>query len=383
MTIPLPIALVDARAVGIAELAATAVTRAPAPDRHGSFPVEAIAALRGAGLLAAPLPEALGGTGLCTPGGAERLRDVLRGIGRSNLAVGRIYEGHVNALALVLRYGSDPVRARFAADARAGHLFGVWNTEPAEPGGLAIEAETGGSVLAGAKSYASGAGHVTRPLVTARLPDGRRQMLVVPLDPAVRADLSGWRAHGMRASATGTVDFSGLRVEPLDRIGAPDDYYRQPFFAAGAWRFLAVQCGGIEAVLEAHRAHLTAAGRGADPYQRARLGQAATAAETARLFVERAAHLATAEPGMDERAVAYVALARGAVERAGLDAIELAQRSIGLSGFLEDHPLERLVRDLATYLRQPAPDGALASAAAYVAGADAPVHALWHDPEST
>ncbi|TXN60571.1 acyl-CoA dehydrogenase family protein, partial [Methylobacterium sp. WL6] len=328
-------------------------------------------------------PEALGGAGLCTPGGADRLRDVLRGIGRGNLAVGRIYEGHVNALALVLRYGSDPVRARFAADARAGHLFGVWNTEPAEPGGLALGTEADPAVLTGAKSYASGAGHVTRPLVTARLPDGRRQMLVVPLDPEARAELADWRAHGMRASATGTVDFSGLRVEPLDRIGAPDDYYRQPFFAAGAWRFLAVQCGGIEAVLEAHRGHLTATGRGGDPHQRARLGQAATAAETARLFVEHAARLATTEPVEGDRAVAYVALARGAVERAGLDAIELAQRSVGLSGFLEAHPLERLVRDLATYLRQPAPDGALVSAAAYVAGADAPVHALWHDPEPT
>ncbi|TXM88265.1 acyl-CoA dehydrogenase family protein, partial [Methylobacterium sp. WL116] len=120
-----------------------------------------------------------------------------------------------------------------------------------------------------------------------------------------------------------------------------------------------------------------------DPHQRARLGQAATAAETARLFVEHAARLATTEPVEGDRAVAYVALARGAVERAGLDAIELAQRSVGLSGFLEAHPLERLVRDLATYLRQPAPDGALVSAAAYVAGADAPVHALWHDPEPT
>ncbi|TXM73073.1 acyl-CoA dehydrogenase [Methylobacterium sp. WL12] len=380
MTIPFPIAQVNARPVGLAELAASAVARAPAPDRHDSFPVEAMAALRGAGLLAAPLPEALGGAGLCTPAGTERLRDVLRGIGRGNLAVGRIYEGHVNALALVLRYGSDPVRARLAADARAGHLFGVWNTEPAEPGGLAIGPEAD-PVLTGAKSYASGAGYVTRPLVTARLPDGRRQMLVVPLDPESRADLSGWRAHGMRASATGTVDFTGLQVDPLDRVGAPDDYYRQPFFAAGAWRFLAVQCGGIEAVLEAHRGHLAATGRGADPHQRARLGQAATAAETARLFVERAGHMATAEPVSGDRAVAYVALARGAVERAGLDAIELAQRSVGLSGFLEAHPLERLARDLATYLRQPAPDGALAGAATYVAESEAPVHALWHDSE--
>lgn len=377
MTIHLPVPIATARPTGLGEVAAAAVASVPAPDRHGSFPVEAIASLRAAGLLAAPLPEALGGAGLCEPGGAGRLRDVLRGIGRGNLAAGRVYEGHVNALALVLRYGGDAVRARFSADARAGHLFGVWNTEP-NPGGLAIDADA--PVLTGAKSYASGAGHVTRPLVTARLPDGRCQMLVVPLDPEDRADLSGWRAHGMRASATGTVDFSGIRVGPHERIGTPDDYFRQPFFAAGAWRFLAVQCGGIEAVLGAHRDHLAATGRGGDPHQRARLGQAAAAAEAARLFVERAAHLATAEPVDAARAVAYVNLARGAVERAGLDAIGLAQRSVGLAGFLEAHPLERLARDLATYLRQPGPDAALTAAAGYVLEAGLPIHALWRDP---
>ena len=90
--------------------------------------------------------------------------------------------------------------------------------------------------------------------------------------------------------------------------------------------------------------------------------------------------IARAPGSVSARAIAADG-AIGAVERAGLDAIELAQRSVGLSGFLEAHPLERLARDLATYLRQPAPDGALAGAATYVAESEAPVHALWHDSE--
>ncbi|GJD85178.1 hypothetical protein HPGCJGGD_3064 [Methylobacterium haplocladii] len=59
--------------------------------------------------------------------------------------------------------------------------------------------------------------------------------------------------------------------------------------------------------------------------------------------------------------------------------IELAQRSVGLSGFLEGHPLERRVRDLATYLRQPAPDYALAQAAGHILDAPGPFHALWQN----
>ena len=60
--------------------------------------------------------------------------------------------------------------------------------------------------------------------------------------------------------------------------------------------------------------------------------------------------------------------------------IALAQRSVGLAGFLEAHPLERLMRDLATYLRQPAPDAALTGMAAHVLAAGAPLHALWPEP---
>jgi hypothetical protein len=47
--------------------------------------------------------------------------------------------------------------------------------------------------------------------------------------------------------------------------------------------------------------------------------------------------------------------------------MEIAERSVGVAGMMESHPLERLSRDLRTYLRQPNPDGALASVGAAVA----------------
>lgn len=358
--------------LAVAEAAGGAVAQIDVPDAHDGFPEAGIAALREAGLLVAPLSADRGGADLCAPEQVDALRRVLAAIGRGSLVLGRLYEGHVNALALILRYGDPRAQERAARDAREGHLFGVWNTEP-DRWGLRID----GARLRGAKSYASGAGYVTRPLVTAGQADGRRLMLVVPLERGERADLSAWRAQGMRASATGTVDFTGLPICAADIVGEPDDYFRQPFFSCGAWRFLAVQGGGIEAVFEAHRDHLCRTGRGEDLHQRARLGQAATAVETARLFVARAARYAAAAEADPDGAVAYVNLARGAVERAGLDVIELAQRSVGLSGFLEAHPLERRVRDLATYLRQPAPDLALVSAAGHILDAGGSLDATW------
>nr|MDZ8056683.1 acyl-CoA dehydrogenase [Nostoc sp. EkiNYC01] len=60
-----------------------------------------------------------------------------------------------------------------------------------------------------------------------------------------------------------------------------------------------------------------------------------------------------------------------------LDIVQLAQRSVGLQGFLRGHPLERLSRDLATYLRQPGPDHALTGAASEILRGDGLAGDLW------
>ena len=362
-----------------------AAGRAPRHDHDAGFPADDVAALARSGLLGAPVPWEDGGAGLGAEPGAAALCAVLTRIGYGSLALGRLYEGHVNALQLIARHGSPGQRRRLFADACAGALFGVWNTEP-PGGGLTLgrdaDAVGDGLVLRGVKTFASGAGFVTRALVTARdrAGDGS-SMLVVPLAPDTRADLSAWRAHGMRASATGTLDFDGLRVGRDTVVGEPGAYFAQPHFSGGAWRFLAVQLGGIEAVLDAWRAHLRATKRGEDPHQLARLGEGAVAVETARLWVERAAAAVGDVDAAPDAVIAYVNLARTAVERAGLDTLQLAQRSVGLQGFLRDHPLERLSRDLATYLRQPGPDFALAEGARFVLRAPAEAGDLWRARE--
>lgn len=370
--------------------------RAARLDGEGGLPGEDVAALGAAGLLAAPLPRALGGLGWGSePGGTGPLMRALRRIGRASLPLGRLFEGHVNALRLVAAYGTPEQAEGAAADARAGRLFGVWAAEVPERG---LVLEKGMRRLRGGKIWCSGAGLVERALVPARAPDGVR-MLLLPLPKGTgRADLSVWTASGMRASATGNVDFGGMEVGPGALIGPPEVYFAQPGFSGGAWRFLAVHLGGIEAVVEALRRHLAATGRGGDPHQQARLGLALAEAETARLWVREAARMAEGPEAGDAEApdggagagngdghprgeaariVAYVDLARGAVERAGLAAMELAQRSIGLGAFLRPAPVERIARDLATYLRQPGPDRALTSAAQHALAETAAAGDLW------
>ena len=72
--------------------------------------------------------------------------------------------------------------------------------------------------------------------------------------------------------------------------------------------------------------------------------------ETSRLWVRQVARIAEDRNADPARAVAYAGLARIAVEAACLDAMRLVQRSLGLSAFRRGNPVERVCRDLGTYL---------------------------------
>ncbi len=326
--------------------------RAHGLDATGAFPDEDLAALKACGAT-----EVFASS---DPTPAE-LMQALRLVGRANLSLGRIFEGHVNGARLFDWCGDETQRGALAEGLAQGWILGVWNTEKAP--GVRVEGGAGGEVLSGAKSYATGAGHIDRAVITAALSDGRRQMVVVKADDPRRSDPSAWKVRGMKATVSGIYDLTGLPIGATTRLGQPGDYEREPRFSAGAWRFTAVQLGGVERILQLLRDHLAASPAGADPIQRARFATALAAARSAYLWVSQAAARAEApDAGADE--IAFVLMTRGVVERAGLDAMEAAARSVGTRAFFEDNPLDQACRDLALYLRQPVPDQALDRAAA-------------------
>ena len=342
------------------DVAADAAWHAVDLDDDGAFPHEDIAALHHAGLLMAPFPIDRGGEGLGI-GDADRLRSVLTAIGRGSLPLGRLYEGHVNAVVLTVRYGSPANVKLLQEEAAAGRPTGVWMAGEA----LRLERGTAGElVLRGGKILCSGATHFRRPLVATEH-DGGSMMIIPLVAPDERAEAASWTAQGMRATATGSVDFDGIVVAADELVGAAGDYLRSPYFRGGAWRVLAVQLGGLEAVLATYAAQLRASPHRDQPLQLARYAEAEIACETARLWVEKAARVAEGS-GEDAEAIdAYVDLARNAFEATALKVVALAQKSIGLKSFLRPNPLERLTRDLTTYLRQPNLDMSLMSAAAF------------------
>ena len=338
--------------------------RAAQLDEAATFPSEEIVALQRTGALSMVLPIEHGVRSNNSDAHADRLATVLMQLGAGNLAVGRVVEAHINARHLIARYGSPRQIARAADDSQAGHLFALWVTDPPR-NGLRMTRTRSGIRLDGGKVFCSAAGHATRVLVTATDDAGDSYMLVLALGTGESVRTLEAPLQGMRAAVTGAVDFTGCIADADACLGQPGDYLREPDFSAGAWRGSAVAAGGLQSLVEQMKDQLQAANRIDNAHQLQRLGAVMIACETSRLWVRQTAPIAEDQSVNPAKAVAYTGLARIAVETACLDAMQLVQRSLGLSAFRRGNPVERICRDLGTYLRQPAPDDVLTGAAGH------------------
>jgi alkylation response protein AidB-like acyl-CoA dehydrogenase len=328
-------------------------------DAAPVFPIESMRCLAAAGLHRDFAPVASGGSLFADPVARHlAMMDVLRIVGRADLSLGRLYEGHVNALELFDWYGSSGQQARLSGELEAGHFYGVWATEP-QPGLRIDVAEDGTRTLRGGKSFASGAGGLAHAIVTAQAAGTERQLVIIVANDPARADVSQWRVRGMRATASGLYDLTGIRPGEVDFLGQPGDYDRDPRFTSGAWRFTAVQLGGIEALLTETRLAMSDVAR-ADPLQRAKFADCVAVTRTAYLWVRECALRAAHE---DEDGPAFARMTRGIVERAGLDVIELAARIVGTRSAMDGQRIDKITRDLSLYLRQAGPDHARDQAA--------------------
>ena len=337
--------------------AAAGLPNGDPPDEEASVAPD-IEVLRSIGALAAPAPTAFGGLGLGTEAaGANSLFNLLRLIGKCDLALARLFEGHVNAIQLVCRYGTERQARKAARDALEGHVFGVWATE-GTPG---VRLEANGR-LSGKKTFCSGGDLVTRALIPVDQNEGGR-LILAALSAGERVCGSPPTLLGMRRTQTRIVDFSGYEPDSQSSIGRTGDYLREPHFSGGAWRTLAAILGGLEAVADQVRRQLAASGRDEASVQRRRFAKLLLDAETARLWTLRCCELLDGQSYENRDAAFYVGLARRVVEDAAYECMQTAQKSVGIATVLKTNPLERLVRDLSTFLRQPALDAAFQEAA--------------------
>lgn len=325
------------------------------PDDSRYFPLEVFTSLHKLGLLQIGLPNTFLDKKKQLP-----VFSTLFELGKASLSVGRIYEGHVNAIKLIEDYGSLSQQNFYFQEVKKGKLFGVWNTEKNSE---AVTAKKEESLihLEGAKTFCSGGLNINYALITADI-ERAKQLLIIPIKdyPQLKEDWSLWQPMGMKNSVSCRIDFTGIKISSENLLGGPNVYHEEPWFSGGAMRFAAVQLGGAEAVMMAVLNHLKMQNRTKDPYQQQRMGTIAIQIQSGKFWLEEARKIYTSPPKYSAgEIVNFANMMRSTVLEISEITLNLAERSVGVQGFMENHPLERLYRDLKVYLKQPGPDLAL------------------------
>lgn len=339
------------------------------PDHSQKFPQEVYRLLEDIDILQITFPTIAKEKVLSNGKETQDLFNLLFEMGRGNLSVGRIIEGHINALLLIDTFGTAKQKEKYFSHAKNGALFGVWNTEmPKES--VKIRKRGNSAILFGAKSFCTGALNLQFAIVTAHRAK-KNQMLIIDIakNPQLEEDWSLWDPIGMRASVSCRIDFIGISISEDEFLGKPQDYYKEPHFSWGGARFSAVQFGAAQHILDNVLNDLSKRKRTDDPYQKFRLGKLAILMKTAELWISEASHVQqqNEEEISTQERVNFANMMRSACLEICEKIISIAEKAVGVQGTMLDHPLEQTIRDLRVYLKQAGPDAALASVGHFIA----------------
>lgn len=281
---------------------------------------------------------------------------VLAAIGAHDLAVAKLFEGHTDALAILHEAGID---------APAG-LFGTWCAEPPDAR-LNLLSVDGGLVLDGRKSWCSGARTVTHAVVSCWNEVGNAMLAMVDLrQGGISFDDDGWRAVGMRDSASIDVHFDHVRASA---VGTPGFYVARAGFWHGGAGVAACWYGAATRLAGVLQAQL--ATRPGDAHRLAQLGEVAVLLQTTAALIRSTAAAFDREP---ERNAMVAALSvRLAVEAAATQTLTAVGRALGAGPLCKDAALARLFADLPVFMRQSHAERDLATVgAALAASGEAP-----------
>lgn len=261
---------------------------------------------------------------------------VLSEVGGADLSLARLFEGHVDAVAILEEVA--------AASTDASETWGVWAAETRAR--VQLGTTTGDRAhVSGVKSWCSGAPFLSHALITAWRGDDGPFLVAVPLAQAgVEPRRGAWAAVGMAQSDSWEVQFSDARGVI---IGDPGAYLARPGFWHGAIGVAACWLGGAIALGEIARRHMPDDG---DPIRASHLGTIDAALSQARDVMRAAAAWIDTHPTADARLCAL--RTRWSVEAAADIVLRHAGRLLGASAFCLNPAFARLAADLPVYIRQ-------------------------------
>ena len=280
------------------------------------------------------------------------LVDELLRIGRADIPLARLAEGHIDALRIC-----DQAGAQVTSEA----IYGVWASKSGATGARASSVD-GGYVIDGTIRFASGAGLLDRALVP--VVDDHDQHLLLDLSVCrLSVDTSAWQTSAMTVSRTHTVEISGLEIGSSAVVGPPNFYLDRPGFFPGGVGVAAVWTGGLARVCDLVLRWLDAR---RTPLLEARLGRLRLQLATAASAVSQAGRELdqllssdghpTGELLPHDRLQQLAGEARAIVGDAVRAGLEHARLLGGPAGLAFDVDLTRAIDDLGLYVLQQSSD---------------------------
>ncbi len=362
------------RLVAVAgELSEELAARAAEHDRDGSYPFEAIEALKTAGYFAAPVPVELGGLGVTS---AHDLVVASSRLARGDASVAIGVNMHLVAvlnmqrrLDVAVAAGAERRARGFASSleqiVREGVVLAAAISEPGQdltrPGTLATRTESGWRID-GRKMFCTMSPAATHFYVSVTYADGegveRYAYAMVPADtPGVVAN-DDWDALGMRASGSNSISLVGVELPESAvrggfRAGDPLPYMERNLVAG---LFHASASLGIAESADAIARRGIAGRVNGDARPRMQVADNAVDLAASRGILSRAAALIDdhraanpASDGSPEELAALFAEAQAAKAFIGEAAARIVDRALALSGgagYRSDSPLARAYRDV-------------------------------------
>ena len=363
-----------ARLVAIAEeLSPQLATRAAAHDRDGSYPFEAIDALKAAGYFAAPVPVELGGLGVSS---AHDLVVASSRLARGDASVTIGVNMHLVAVLnmerrreVALAAGAERRARGFAASleqiAHHGVVLAAAISERGQdltrPGTRATRTESGWRID-GRKMFCTMSPAATDLYVAVTYADGegteRYAYAMVPTDAPGVVVHDDWDALGMRASGSNSVSFEGVELAASGvrggfRAGDPLPYMERNL-VAGLFH-AAASLGIAESADQVARRGIVGRING-DARPRMQVAENTIDLAASRGVMSRAAMLIdehrAANPASDgsaEQLGALFAEAQAAKAFVNEAAARIVDRALALSGgagYVNDSLLARAYRDV-------------------------------------
>lgn len=317
----------EAEALEIAaELSARFTSRGAEIDEAGTLPMDVVDAFSTSGLWAITVPKEFGGLGAST----ATLVEVIARISAADPSLGQIPQNHFCLIEDVLLSGTAEQQKFFFGlalqGARFANAFSEAGGKTAGDIQTTIVQDGDEHVVNGRKFYATGTEYAHWIPVLAVDPDGKELLAFAPRDAQGLHVVGDWDAFGQRATASGSVVLTDLRI-PADRVFPMYREYENPTIAGPLAQIttaaidLGIARGAFGATLEAVRssrpwidANIDSATQ--DPLTLNQLGRLDVNIDAADALLQRAAHVvdtAKSDPTEASVAAASVAVARAKV----------------------------------------------------------------------